>query len=266
MMSLWLAVTSLLLGTLPPVMCSTVSLLAPAPRLFRISAPVCSGWPAPPGLGSESEASPSPRLALPVGCWRGRDGHWPRAHLQSRPRLLLALDGPPGKPGAPEPGWDRLAQGSERSRGWALARSMTRDWWLAPAGASAALSPSPCRVVPRSSAHPEGPAPGSAQSVPKWLSSRGLKARLPAPVPGRSLAQPPAIGSRPCLPEELPSARSGLTPCWTLPGPFLPPAPAPSPSSEVLQPLGLSILGAQGGMAEQEPGLSPWTGPHSVLP
>ena len=214
------------------------------------------GTPPPrPSASFASASCPCPRLRAvcgtdptvptppPPAAW------WPRPHLQSRPRLLLALDGPPGKPGTPEPGWDRLAQGSERSRGWALARSMTRDWWLAPAGASAALSPSPCRVVPRSSAHPEGPAPGSAQSVPKWLSSRGLKARLPAPVPGRSLAQPPAIGSRPCLPGEPPSARSGLTLCWTLPGPFLPPAPAPSPSSEVLQPLGLSILGAQGGMA-----------------
>lgn len=157
---------------------------------------------------------------------------------------------------APGPGWGCLAQGLQRSRGRALARSVTRDWWLVPAEPLPPLSPSPCLVVPGSSPHPEGSAPGPAPSVPRWLSSRGLRAWLPpSPDGSRSLASsgcPSAPSS--ALPREpwapkcteqpdpLPDAARAIS-APRDPVPCLPPSPPP----RWLRSLGLGSLGTRRG-------------------
>lgn len=115
------------------------------------------GAPAPPF--SESPCPP-PRLhtASPGPTSRGTGlGGRPPAQHPHRAAAPAAAPGPArSPPGAGQPSrragrsqasWDCLAQTSERSRGQALARSGTRDRWLAPAGASA-TPPVSC-LVPR---------------------------------------------------------------------------------------------------------------------
>lgn len=104
------------------------------------------GAPAPPFTPASRPAHPH-AYTLPRGT--GPGGRPPARHPH-RAAAPAAAPGPArSPPGAGQPSrragrsqasWDCLAQTSERSRGQALARSGTRDRWLAPAGASATPS------------------------------------------------------------------------------------------------------------------------------
>lgn len=180
----------------------------------------------------------------------------PWLHLQVQPSLLLARDGPPGEPVAPEPGWDCLAELSGLSRSQALARSVTRDWWLAPAGAAAVPLASPCPGPPRAQQAPRtalpavaagealgsGRAPGLCTAAGTWLPTWPG-----APGTGRSGGAAPL--SRAAL---NPSARSRRTLY-----PALRPRPGAIPAPDA--------TGVQGGRGRRKNRESPGSAPGPAL-